>query len=461
MNRTDPNDGPPQDKAGPSLGTQLRGSMTFRVAVIVVLALLLLIPLAMVQGLIHEREWRKQAAQQEVSDTWGGPLTVTGPVISVPYMALERVQMDDGSGRTETRSVRQFAHFLPEALEIRGEMTPERRHRGIYDVVVYRSQLELSGRFRPLAQNDLGLNERLQWDQATVSVGVTDLRSVREQVLMKLDGRTLAFEPGASNTDVMGTAVSATLGLDTMDVDRELDFSLALSLHGSTSLRMVPVGRVTRASLSSTWPDPSFQGAFLPDSSDIRPDGSSASWTVLHLNRPYPQQFAGARAWQLEESAFGLDLMLPVDEYRKSDRATKYGMMLIALVFLVFFFVEVLQRMRIHPIQYLLVGLALCVFYTLLIALSEHIGFGRAYLLSAAAVVALVVVYAASVFKLPKATRLLAMVLVLVYGFMFTIIHQEDFALLMGSIGLFVVLAVVMLLSRRIDWYNGRDLSGK
>ncbi len=149
--------------------------------------------------------------------------------------------------------------------------------------------------------------------------------------------------------------------------------------------------------------------------------------------------------------------MLPVDEYRKSDRASKYGMMLIALVFLVFFFVEVLLKLRIHPIQYLLVGLALCVFYTLLIALGEHIGFGKAYLVSTLAVVGLVVFYAASVFRMPKATRLLAMVLLFVYGFMFTIIHQEDFALLIGSIGLFVVLAIVMVLSRRIDWYNSRQ----
>ena len=158
----------------------------------------------------------------------------------------------------------------------------------------------------------------------------------------------------------------------------------------------------------------------------------------------------------MDQSSFGVDLILPVDEYRKSDRATKYGSMLIALVFLVFFFVEVLQKLRIHPIQYLLVGLALCIFYTLLIALSEHIGFGRAYGISCAAVIGLVVFYAASVFRMPRATRLLALVLVFVYGFMFTIIHQEDYALLLGSIGLFIVLAIVMALSRKIDWYAGR-----
>lgn len=440
----------------PKNGSSWRNSISVRIAVIAILALLLLIPLSMVQSLIREREQRKQDVQQEVSDTWGGPQTITGPVISVPYEALSRVSLEDGSGRTELRTVRQYAHFLPELLDVDAELDPEKRHRGIYDVVVYRGKVEMKGKFKALGRNELGLNDKLIWEQATVVLGVSDLRSIREQVRMTVGERQVAFEPGAPASDVANVAVNALLPLSEADLEQELDFSLFIQLNGSAFLRLVPVGRVTKASVRSTWADPSFQGAFLPDSSTITPEGSSANWTVLHLNRPYPQEFTGSRSYQLDESSFGLDLMLPVDEYRKSDRASKYGMMLIALVFLVFFFVEVLQKLRIHPIQYLLVGLALCVFYTLLIALGEHIGFGKAYLVSTLAVVGLVVFYAASVFRMPKATRLLAMVLLFVYGFMFTIIHQEDLALLIGSIGLFVVLAIVMALSRKIDWYNSR-----
>lgn len=430
--------------------------MSVRVAVIAILALLLLIPLSMVQSLIREREERKQEAQQEVSNTWGGPQTVLGPVISVPYETLLRVNVNDGSGRTEMRSVRQYAHFLPEQLNIETTMDPEKRHRGIYDVVVYKGRMELSGKFKPLGSNDLGLNDKLLWDQAMVVLGVSDLRSIREQVRMTIGDREVAFEPGAPAQDLSEVAVNAPLALSEELLQQELPFRLTLQLNGSSSLRMVPVGRVTKAAMNTTWADPSFKGAFLPDSSTITAEGSSAEWTVLHLNRPYPQEFTGNRIHELDESGFGVDLMLPVDEYRKSDRAAKYGMMLIALVFLVFFFVEVLQKLRIHPIQYLLVGLALCVFYTLLIALGEHIGFGKAYLVSAVAVIGLVVFYAASVFRMPRATRLLALVLVFVYGFMFTIIHQEDLALLIGSIGLFAVLSIVMALSRKIDWYNGK-----
>lgn len=430
--------------------------MTLRVALIAVMALLMLIPLSMVESLIHEREWTKQSAQQEVSATWGGPQVVTGPVISVPYETQVRVESTEGGGRYELRNVIAHAHFLPETLDIATDLEPEKRKRGIYEVVVYRGSITLSGKFKPLSANDLDLNDRLRWADATMTVGVSDLRSIRSAVTMRLGQRELAFEPGAPSSDVVGTAVQAPLSLADGAMDQELPFTMSLQLNGSSSLRLSPVGRVTTASLVSTWPDPSFQGAFLPDSSKIDDQGCSARWTVLHLNRPYPQQFTGSRAYQIQESAFGLDLILPVDEYRKSSRAAKYGLMLITLVFTVFFFVEVLQRMRIHPIQYLLVGLALTIFYALLIALSEHVGFGAAYAIAAVAVVGLVVFYAASVFRMPRATRLLAMVLVLVYGFVLTIIHQEDYALLMGSIGLFIVLAVVMALARKIDWYNVR-----
>ncbi|MEX1133007.1 MAG: cell envelope integrity protein CreD [Flavobacteriales bacterium] len=458
MSETTPPEALPHPpEPAPANGSSWRNSISVRVAVIAILALLLLIPLSMVQSLIRERENRKLEAQQEVSDTWGGPQTVVGPVISVPYDTEIRVALSDGTGRTELRNVRQYAHFLPEMLQIDAEMDPEKRHRGIYDVVVYKGRLEMSGKFKPLGNNDLGLGDKLLWDQAIVVLGISDLRSIREQVRMTIGERDIAFEPGAPVDDVASVAVNAALPLSVEEIATDLPFRLSFQLNGSSYLRMVPIGRVTKASMRSTWAAPSFQGAFLPDSSNITDEGSSAQWTVLHLNRPYPQEFSGSRLHQLNESSFGVDLMLPVDEYRKSDRASKYGMMLIGLVFLVFFFVEVLQKMRIHPIQYLLVGLALCVFYTLLIALGEHIGFGKAYLVSTVAVVGLVVFYAASVFRMPRATRLLALVLLFVYGFMFTIIHQEDLALLIGSVGLFVVLAIVMALSRRIDWYNGRQ----
>ena len=441
--------GAPSPKATERL-SWIRRSMTMRALLVAVLVLLLLIPLAMVENLVREREWRKDEAVQEVSATWGGSQTITGPVISVPYAATVRVDL--GDGKSEMRNVTQYAHFLPEKLDFTGQLDPEQRHRGIYDVVVYKGHLQSKAAFPAMQGLSPVTTAMLRWNEATLCLGISDLRSIKQQVEARWNGNKLAFEPGLPSDDLMASGISVPLPLDSADMVRPIDLELALDLNGSSSFRMVPVGRTTTASITSAWPDPSFQGAFLPDTSSVTEEGFTAHWRVLHLNRPYPQQFTGSRNSQLEESAFGPDLILPMDEYQKSNRAAKYGVMLIVLVFLVFFFVEVLQKLRIHPIQYLLVGFALCIFYTLLIALSEHIGFSAAYIASAVAVIGLVVFYARSVFQQVKATQLLGLVMLLVFGFMFTVINQEDYALLIGSIGLFIVLAIVMAVSRKIDW---------
>ncbi|MGB3526324.1 MAG: cell envelope integrity protein CreD [Flavobacteriales bacterium] len=421
-----------------------------RAILVAVLVLLLLIPLAMVQDLVREREYRKDEAVNEVSATWGGSQTITGPLISVPYQATVRVDL--GDGRSEMRNVTHYAHFLPEKLDVQTTLDPEKRHRGIYDVVVYKGHIDVSASFPKMSELLPTVASALRWNEASLCMGISDLRSIKQQVSARVDGQQLAFEPGLPSNDLMASGLSVPFPLDSASLDRTFDLSILLELNGSGSFRVVPVGRNTSVHVVSTWPDPSFQGAFLPDSSSISKDGFTAHWSVLHLNRPYPQEFTGSRNMELAESAFGPDLILPVDEYQKSTRATKYGLMLIVMVFLVFFFVEVLQKLRIHPIQYLLVGLALCIFYTLLIALSEHIGFSGAYITAALAVIGLVVFYARSVFKQMKATQLLGLVMVLVFGFMFTVINQEDYALLIGSVGLFIVLAIVMAVSRKIDW---------
>lgn len=428
----------------------MRRSVTIRALLVATLVLLLLIPLSMVEGLVHEREWHKDEAVDEISSSWGGSQMITGPVISVPYQANVRVQLDNG--RTELREMTQYAHFLPEKLDLKTSLEPERRHRGIYDVIVYKGQVSMQATF-PAMENLLSsVASVLRWDEAILCLGISDMRSIKQQVVARAQGHTASFEPGLPSKDLMDTGISAAFPLDSVALGGPLTLDLSLAINGSGSFHMVPVGRTTTAMVSSLWPDPSFQGAFLPDSSDISPSGFHADWTVLHLNRPYPQEFTGNRNMELGQSAFGVELFQPVGQYQKSNRATKYGVMLIVLVFLVFFFVEVLQKLRIHPIQYLLVGLALCVFYTLLIALSEHIGFTWAYIVAAIAVVGLVVFYAKSVFKDMKSTQLLGFVMLFVFGFMFTVINREDYALLIGSIGLFVVLAIVMGVSRKIDW---------
>jgi inner membrane protein len=438
----------------------MRRSLTFRAVVVGILVLLLLIPLSMVRELIEERAQRKSEAEAEISQTWGGPQTIMGPVIDVPYEVPVQATAPDGS-RLVTRTEVHHAHFLPEDLKAEVVLDPYQKHRGIYDVAVYGSRTKLTGSFAPLTAERLSVGYPLQWDKAKLVLGITDLRSIKEQVSVKIAGRTVQFEPGLPNYDLVASGLSGELPLDSTALGRPLEFEADLTINGSVSYDVVPVGKVTRVHCASTWNDPSYHGAYLPDPQDSTGKstaGFSADWTVLHLNRPYPQEFTGEKRGDVDASAFGVWLMQPVDEYHKNTRASKYGVMLVVLVFLVFFFVEVLQKLRIHPIQYLLVGFALCIFYTLLIAISEHLGFGTAYIVSAVAVIGLVVLYAHSVFQVKRASQLLGLIMLLVFGFMFALIHEQDYALLFGSIGLFIVLALVMWVSRRIDWNGTRDL---
>jgi len=435
----------------------MRRSITFRAAVVGLLVLLLLIPLSMVTDLVREREERRSQVEAEVGGAWGGAQTITGPVIDVPYDVPVNVPLGDGTGRFETRMETRYAHFLPEKLDVTASLRPQRKHRSIYTVAVYEAQATLAGSFSAIDAGRLPSPAALRWQEASVHLGISDLRSIKQQVRMVIGGRTLTFEPGPPHTDLGPTGLTARFPLEGGLQGSEVPFTVEIALNGSTAFDVVPVGRETRVHCTSTWGDPSFQGAFLPDTSTVTPAGFTADWTVLHLNRDYPQEFVGDRSGAVQASAFGVYLLQPVNDYQKNTRAGKYGVMLIVLVFLVFFFVEVLQRLRIHPIQYLLVGFALCVFYTLLIAISEHLGFGRAYVISALATIALVVFYAASVFQVRQATRLLGLIMLLVFGFMFALINEQDYALLFGSIGLFIVLGLVMAVSRRIQWNAGGD----
>ena len=228
---------------------------------------------------------------------------------------------------------------------------------------------------------------------------------------------------------------------------------MSVELKGSQYLYFIPVGKTTDVTLSSNWQTPSFTGNYLPDERDISDSGFSANWNILHLNRNYPQSWIGSK-YDVDNSSFGTDMLLPVDNYKKSYRVARYAILFIVFTFMVFFFVEVLNKVFIHPIQYLLVGIALVVFYSLLLAFSEHMLFNIAYLLAALLILILVTGYTAAILKSKKIGGLIFGILVVLYTFIFTIIQLEDYALLIGSIGLFIILGIVMYLSRKIDWYE-------
>ena len=431
----------------------LKNSITIRLLTIGILILLLLIPVSMVQELIRERKYRQEGAISEVSAKWGKAQTLIGLVLTVPYNAYTKVYDDDNDKYKLVQS-REYAHFLPDQLIIEGEVFPEMRYRGIYEIIVYNSKLNLMGAFvNPNFEEWKIDEENIIWSDAFVSLGLSDLRGIQENASFNWNGKQYDFNPGIESGDVISNGISCRIPIQPTDTSStDWKFSLDLNFNGSSSLNFIPIGKSTSVSIKSAWKSPSFDGAFLPDSREINKDGFTAKWDVLHLNRPYPQSFRGATQGVFQ-SSFGVNLIVPIDEYQKSMRSAKYAAMFITLTFLLFFFVQILNHVRIHPIQYIIVGLALCVFYTLLIALSEHLSFQISYLISSVSIIVMITLYAHSIAKNRRLTKVIGLILMLLYLFIYSIIQMQDYALLMGSIGLFIVLATIMYLSRKIDWY--------
>lgn len=430
----------------------LKNNIYFKIGTIVIITLLLLIPASMIRSLIIERESTQNEAIREVSSKWGEEQTISGPLISIPYYRyIKEFSRKDSTEKIV--QIKEFIHILPTELNISGNINPEKRYRGIYEIVVYNSKLSISGAFNNIDLASLDIQPRnILFDKAEFVIGINDLRGIEEQVILNWNDQNIAFNPGVSSNDVVMTGISALLNLDLKD-SSAYNFSLELDLKGSQLLYFTPVGRVTNINLRSGWPNPSFKGAFLPDSREVSEKGFVANWNVLHLNRNFPQIWLGNRH-SISDSSFGIDLLLPVDNYQKSYRSIRYAILFIGFTFLTFFFIEVLNKVFIHPIQYILVGIALIVFYSLLLSISEYLKYNLAFIVSAISTLALIAGYVQAILKSGKLTLLISGILTVLYSFIFTIIQLQDYALLIGSIGIFIILGLVMYFSRKIDWYN-------
>ncbi len=446
----------------------LRTSLLVKLTAIGTIVLLLLIPRAMIQGLIYERQGRKEQVVREISQSWGGAQSVTGPVLSIPFVEWKEEEKGKKTAQWHT------LYILPQELHIDGNAQHEIRRKGIFDAVLYRSKLTLSGKFDKPAFRELNIApENIRWEEARLSVGISSMTGIKNIIELEWSGQKQRMEPGTAAAGLLGSGVSAPV---TYSSNAEaFAFTIPLELNGTDALYFEPVGRLTTAQLKATWPSPGFAGRILPDKRNISANGFEAQWKVLDVNRHYPQQwkdlsyrFTGSdNSGQYDEyhnkyipaseegdTSFGVRFVLPVDEYLKNDRAVKYAILTIGLTFLIYFFFETLRRFNIHPFQYLLVGLALTVFYLLLLSLSEQFGFDAAYGLAAAATIGLIAFYSASVLKIRRLVVQLTLLLCAIYGFIFVVLQLEDYALLAGSIGIFVALAAVMYYSRKVDWYN-------
>ncbi len=421
-------------------------SLLLKGVTILGLTLALLIPTHFINNLISEREHRQTEAFQEINAKWADAQTLCGPVINIPYLESLR----DSTGQTQT--FRRYIHILPENLKISGKLNPEKRYRGIYEVVVYNAKLNFTGDFTDFnLQNMAVRKENILYDEAFVSLGISDLKGIKEKVQVNLNGDNLYFNAGVETNDLMSSGIHAPIKLDLRDsLKSKCTFSFDLNLNGSRNLYFTPIGKETSVEIAGNWSDPNFSGAYLPDKRSISAQGFNAQWKQLHLNRDYPQIWKNAEH-DTKSSTFGINLIVPVDYYVKSDRAIKYAVLVIGLTFFLFYLLELLNRRSVHPLQYLLIGFALCIFYILLISISEHLNFNISYCIASVMTIGLIAWYSMDVLKDKRLGALIAVNLGLLYGFIFCLIQIQDYALLMGSLGLFVILAVVMYFSKRIN----------
>lgn len=431
--------------------------LTAKLLTIGLLTLVLLLPLAQVRSLVSERQGMRLIAVNTVGAGWGRSQVLGPPLLEIPVETATTVG---------TRTVRTsgLVHVLPEKVALEASLEPAQRRVGIYEVPVFVAGIVMAGRFDPRPAADLlgdAAGRTVQWSQARIVVLVSDVRGIREVKLARANGVDLHLQPAAYDSS---PGIGARLDASALAQDRPIDFRLELSLAGSETFQVLPLGRTTTARLTSSWRHPNFAaGAFLPVRHTIDSQGFDSHWQVLELNRGFPQSWPEARidSQRLHAAAFGVSLYQPVDTYQRNERAIKYALLFIAITLMSIFLWEQLSGMRLHAVQYLLVGLALCVFYLLLLALSEHIAFGLAYLIAAAALATLIAAYLAGALHSRRVAAFAAGAIAAVYGLLYLLVLSEQYALLLGSVLVFSVLAVIMLVTRRLDWHAvGESMKG-
>lgn len=441
---------PPPENPRPF--TRMRSSQLSRLAVVGLLLLGLQVPILLIHRQIAARQDTRDGAVAEVTSRWGGEQRVFGPLLRVPFRE-RKVEHDDAGRRVETEVVR-HATFLPRELQIHGQAEGETRYRGIFEVPVYRADVTLSGRFD--APDFSGFDvapDRILWERAELVLAVGDPRAIRGQPALSWNEASVPFEPGGVRLPGCGASLRAQLPADQLSAGAT--FRIPLLLNGAQRIAFAPVGDTTVATLASNWPDPSFEGRWLPIERRVDGDGFEARWEVSQIGRGYPGRFLGTLdPMTLQSHVLGVGFLAPVDPYRMAERSVKYELLFLALPFLAIWLFEVLAGLRIHPVQYLFVGSALCLFYLLQLSLAEHLGFALAYALAAAAVSTLITLYGRAVLGAGLRASALGGLVAGLYGYLYVLLQEQDFAFLLGSLGLFLALATAMWLTRHVDWYG-------
>jgi inner membrane protein len=437
----------------------LQNSLTAKMLIVGILILVLLIPLSFVQNLIQERANRQKEVISEINDKWGKENSFSGPLLKIPYVQKNEVKFrDPDTKEIKSRIETSISHIFVSPDEFQGKAQIEAKElkRSIYKTAVYEGTLLVNG---TLAEPDLSsLNissESILWDKVSILIQTSNLKGIRNNLILKMGENSFTLSPQSnqkSNPEEFQFHELETEKFDFRNLTTK-KFQLDIKFNGSESFNLIPLAKNTQLNVQSNWTSPSFTGAFLPknETDKISKGGFNANWEILYYNRPFSQVFLD-KIPHLNEYSFGVNLIVPVDEYQKSERSAKYGYLVISFTFLFFFLLQTITKIPIHAFQYFLIGLALVMFYTLLISISEHSNFLKAYFIAGASVIGLISLYSVSVLKKSKFALWVALSLSALYAFIYVIIQLESYALLAGSIGLFVILAIVMYVSRKIEW---------
>ena len=441
-------------------------SVIVKLALIGILTLVLLIPNFWIQDLIAERQARQLEIDNQISNDWSGRQLIAGPVLAIPYTTTITEIANDKDKTKSTKEVISIIHILPNQLNIEGKVVPEKLHRGIFETVVYQSEIKVNGDFSEIELKKSGIDpNRILWNKAKLVIGVSDLKGLKNNPEIKVLDSLYQVEPDFSNDDLFDNNLSASVDLSGTK-SAKTAFSFILNLKGSKGIDFMHLGKKTQVKVSGNWPDPSYTGRFLPDNRAFKDGNFSADWNLSYFNRSFPQQWEGDKkivsavsdvdtdpnVKQTVDDRFGVNFILPVDQYQKTMRTAKYAILIILLTFIALFFMEFLQKRKIHFLQYVLISAAMIVFYTLLLSFGERVGFNLAYLISAIGTIALIGTFVKALMKSIKPALLFVTILSIFYGFVFVIIQLQDLALISGSIALFIVVAVLMYLSAQIEW---------
>lgn len=428
---------------------------TAKVTMVGLLALFLLIPLSYVQSLIAERAERKKDVVEEVTKSWGTDVHIYGPILKVPYRIYTKTTLLNPQTNKQEISTTQtidYTYFFPDKADFKTIIQKDSSlKRGLYNVVVFSTDIKVQGSFTNPNFKKLQIDEaNVIWDQATILVKTTNLKSSKSDLNLKMNDSTYAFESKANKDKYYDDLESDVFNLKDL---KTLSFQFQMKYNGSNSVKFVPVAKNTTVSIDSDWQNPSFEGIFSANtgSKSITKKGFHADWAVSQVNRPFSQEYS-EYVPQLNEYLFGVKLIETVDQYQQNERASKYGFLMIGLTFLIFFLIQTISKISIHIFQYGMIGLALVLFYTLLISITEHSSFSIAYAIATSSVIVMLFLYTLSILKSKKFSIFIALALAALYSFIYIIIQLENYALLVGSVGLFLILGIVMYFSRKIEW---------